>query len=204
MSALRPHEDTQPIPVVRGRHAAPKPKRSAASLALLVAREVGIVAAIVAVTVIFARLVIGQVAYVGDDAMGATLTSGERVLVSSWGSAGPGDVVLVRSPASWAAPEGAAFVRIIAIGGDRVTCCDPDGRITVNGVALEEDYVLGSTDQVGFDVAVPEGRVFVLVDDRASARDSRSLLDVQSGTLDVADVRGRAVAVLWPPRILGD
>jgi signal peptidase I len=67
-------------------------------------------------------------------------------------------------------------------------------------VALVEPYVAGATDQVEFDTVVPSGRVFVLVDDRATARDSRALLDTQGGTLAVDDVLGRVVLVAWPPR----
>ena len=42
--------------------------------------------------------------------------------------------------------------------------------------------------------------VFVLADDRATARDSRALLDTEGGTLAVDDVLGRVVFVAWPPR----
>ncbi len=32
--------------------------------------------------------------------------------------------------------------RVIGVPGDRVRCCDAQGRVTVNGVALDETYVL--------------------------------------------------------------
>lgn len=202
MSALRPQDDTQPIPVVRGRHAAPRPRRSLSGHAVAVAREAGIVLAIVAVVVIGARLLVGQVAYVGDDAMAPTLAPGERVLVTPWGSPTRGDVILVTSPDAWGTPDGAALVRVIGLPGDRVACCDAEGRITVNGTPRVESYVAGATDQVSFDVVVPEGRVFVLADDRTTARDSRAIIEADAGTVDLADVRGRVIAVLWPPRPL--
>jgi signal peptidase I len=203
MSAARPHDDTQPIPVVRGRHAAPKATRTPARWALIAAREAGIVAAVVAALIIAARLVLGQVAYVADDAMLPTLAPGERVLVSPWGDPAPGDVVAIAGPAEWGTGADDAIVRVIAVGGQRVTCCDEDGRISVDGTAVDESYARGPTDQVDFDVVVPPGEVFVLADDRATARDSRVLLDSRGGTLSVDDVRGRVVAVLWPPRPLG-
>lgn len=202
MSALRPQDDTQPIPVVRGRHAAPRHRRTLSGHAVALAREAGIVLAIVAVIVIGARLLVGQVAYVGDDAMAPTLAPGERVLVTSWGSPSRGDVVLVTSPDAWRAPDGTALVRVIGLAGDRVTCCDAEGRVSVNGEPRVEDYLAGATDQVSFDVVVPEGRVFVLADDRSTARDSRAIIDADAGTVDLADVRGRVIAVVWPPRPL--
>lgn len=199
-SLQRPDDDTQPIPVVRGRHAAPRPKRSPQQWALVIAREAGIIAAIVVVIVIAVRLIVGQLAYVVDDAMEPTLVAGDRVVVTTWGDPGVGDVVLVRSPEGWATASDTSVVRIIATSGQRVACCDDSGRVTVDGVPLEESYVSGASDQVGFDTVVPPGRIFVLVDDRATARDSRALLDVEGGTLSTDDVLGRVVLVAWPPR----
>ena len=199
-SLQRPDDDTQPIPVVRGRHAAPRPKRSPQQWALVIAREAGIIAAIVVVIVIAVRLIVGQLAYVVDDAMEPTLVAGDRVVVTTWGDPGVGDVVLVRSPEGWATASDTSVVRIIATSGQRVACCDDSGRVTVDGVPLQESYVSGASDQVAFDTAVPPGRIFVLVDDRATARDSRALLDVEGGTLSTDDVLGRVVLVAWPPR----
>lgn len=199
-SVHRADEDTQPIPVVRGRHAIPRRRRSAGQWAVLIAREAGIVCAIVVAVLIFARLAVGQVAHVADDAMEPTLSAGNRVVVTSWGEPASGDVVLVRTPEGWASPSDTSVARIIAVGGQRVACCDDAGRITVDGTPLTEPYVAGATDQVDFDVVVPTGRVFVLTDDRATARDSRALLEGEGGSLAVDDVLGRVVFIAWPPR----
>lgn len=204
MSVTRSLDDTQPIPVVRGRHAATKSTRSRGRRTLVILREAGLVAAFVAVVAIGARLTLGQVAYVADDAMAPSFVAGERVLVSPLGDAQPGDVVLVPSHTAWGTPSSEALVRVVALGNQQVACCDDDGRITVNGAALDEPYLAGRTDQVEFDVTVPDGRVFVLVDDRSKARDSRVLLEADQGTVDVQDIRGRVIAVLWPPRAIGD
>ncbi len=199
-SVRRPDEDTQPIPIVRGRHAAPRPRRSPGQWAVLVAREAGIVAAVVVVLLVIARLVAGQLAYVADDAMEPTLSAGDRVVVTSWGEPASGDVVLLRTPEGWSSPSDTALARIIAVGGQRVVCCDDARRLTVDGTPLDEPYIAGDTDQIDFDVVVPTGRVFVLADDRGTARDSRALLDTEGGTLPVDDVLGRVILVAWPPR----
>lgn len=196
-----PDDDTQPIPVVRGRHAAPRPRRSPGRWAVVIAREAGIVAAIVVAVVIVARLVIGQIAFVADDAMEPTLSAGDRVLVTAWGEPAAGDVVLVRSPAEWGAPAETTFARIVAVGGEQVMCCDRSGRITVDGVPVDESYLAGPTDQVEFDVVVPPGRVFVMTDNRSTARDSRALLGSGDGTLSTDDVLGRAIVIAWPPGV---
>ncbi|MBI1377766.1 MAG: signal peptidase I [Frankiales bacterium] len=90
--------------------------------------------------------------------------------------------------------------RVIGVGGDHVVCCDAKHRIQVNGVSLDETYIKpgAGTAQVKFDITVPEGRIFVLGDNRADSADSRYHLDVASGTVPVGNVVGRVVAVLWP------
>jgi len=87
--------------------------------------------------------------------------------------------------------------RVIATGGDTVDIAQ-DGRVTVNGMALDEPYVselsLGSGD-VAFPFQVPTGTVFVLGDDRPASIDSRSS---QIGTIDRARIIGRVTWRLWP------
>jgi signal peptidase I len=88
--------------------------------------------------------------------------------------------------------------RVIGVGGDHVACCDAQGRIEVNGVGLDEPYIKGRTDQVTFDVTVPDGMVFVMGDNRGDSRDSRFHLDVNSGGVPVDNVVGRAFVTVWP------
>lgn len=101
-----------------------------------------------------------------------------------------------------APPRDTDFIkRVIGIGGDRVVCCDADGRITVNGVALDEDYLFGKNvpSKQPFDVVVPEGRLWVMGDHRAASADSRSHMgEPGGGFVPVDRVIGRAFAVVWP------
>jgi len=97
--------------------------------------------------------------------------------------------------------------RVIGVPGDRVRCCDAKGRLSVNGVALDErDYLYegNAPSDVEFDVKVPEGRLWVMGDHRAASADSRAHLgDPGGGTVPADKVIGRAFVVIWPPDRIG-
>ncbi len=140
-----------------------------------------------------------------------------------------GDVVVFRDPGGWLqeeqAPteedpvvvkqvkEGLAFIgllpsddekdlikRVVGVGGDRVRCCDAQGRVTVNGVPLEEDYLYpgDAPSKDPFDVTVPEGRLWVMGDHRSDSADSRSHQETDFGTVSEDEVVGRAMFIAWP------
>jgi signal peptidase I len=99
--------------------------------------------------------------------------------------------------------------RVIGLPGDRVACC-VNGRVTVNGVPLDETSYLfpGATPSVQrFDVIVPPGRLWVMGDNRAISDDSRGHMSAGfpvMGTVPENEVAGRAFLVIWPLSQLGD
>ena len=93
--------------------------------------------------------------------------------------------------------------RVIGIPGDRVACCDAQGRITVNGVPLTEQSYLypGSAPSLSrFNIVVRPGRLWVMGDNRLYSADSRDHMgDPGGGTVPESAVIGRAFVIIWPP-----
>ena len=92
---------------------------------------------------------------------------------------------------------GLLIKRLIAQGGDVVDIAR-DGRILVNGEALDEPYVSafdrGNCDMI-FPLTVPEGCCFVVGDNRALSIDSRSTV---IGCVEESTLVGRMLLRLWP------
>ncbi|MFJ6215185.1 signal peptidase I [Streptomyces sp. NPDC092296] len=160
-----------------------------------------------------------------------TLQVNDRVLVDKltpWFGAKPerGEVVVFHDPGDWlqgeatphtnaiqkvlstvglmpSADEKDLIKRVIAVGGDTVTC-RVGSPVAVNGVPLDEPYLYpGATpcdnDPVG-SVTVPKGKIWVMGDHRNNSEDSRFHQNDNPGDgfVPVGNVVGRAFVVAWP------
>ena len=170
-----------------------------------------------------------QAFYIPSGSMEDTLVFNDRILVqkvSYWGGGEPqrGDVVVFADPGGWLAaqesagatspvakalevfglyPTGGHLVkRVIGVGGDTVKCCDKQGRLTVNGVPLDEGSYLRageSPSQISFETEVEDGHLWVMGDNRSNSADSRVHLgDPGGGQVPVEDVVGKVFSVVWP------
>lgn len=132
-----------------------------------------------------------------------TLQVNDKVIAQKITDFKRGDVIVFSDPGDWVggAPparvnpvaKGLEFIgvlpnsshnfltkRVIGLPGDRVQCCDDQGRVTVNGYPLDEAAYLYSDgngtaipSEIDFDVVVPREHLFVLGDHRNASADSR-------------------------------
>jgi signal peptidase I len=185
--------------------------------------------AIVVMMVVRGLLV--QSFYVPSGSMEPTIEPGDRILVDKLASGADlqrGDIVVFDGTTTFATADrtphpsdgllgrvvsGAAtlvgvdlgeqdFVkRVVGLPGDHVVCCDQQGRLTVNGVAVDEPYLYPGDrpSELTFDIVVPQGRLWVMGDHRSDSADSRAHLgDPGGGTVRLSDVVGRAFFRYWP------
>jgi signal peptidase I len=140
-----------------------------------------------------------RVVIVVGDSMFDTLVDGDYlVLISNVFYTDPqyGDII-VASKDSFRNGE-CIVKRVIATEGQVVDIDFKTGVVTVDGVQLEEDYLFSETklyEGVSFPVTVSEGCLFVMGDNRMDSKDSRS---TEIGLIDMREVLGKAVFLLFP------
>jgi signal peptidase I len=154
---------------------------------------------------------IAQPYQVRQQSMQQTLEPGEYVLVDKltprWDDYDRGDIVVFEPPAGWSLDgDRTPFIkRVIGEPGDTIELVD--GNVTVNGTAIEEDYIYidsdgeqQSTDPTGGQSrwVVPAGEIFVMGDHRGASADSRTF-----GSVPIASVIGRAWLRYWPIATFG-
>ena len=173
-----------------------------------------------------------QAFFIPSGSMENTLEINDRVLVNKLvydvRSIHRGDIVVFNGDGSWdpgTPPRNTNFLvkfgqgfasmfgfghpgdilikRVIGLPGDKVACCDAQGRVTVNGVPLNEQSYLypgDSPSESRFNIVVPPGRLWVMGDHRLISDDSRSHIgEPGGGTIPENAVVGRAFVIIWPP-----
>lgn len=169
--------------------------------------------------------------YIPSGSMKDTLQIDDRILVNQL-SPGVmpverGDIVVFKDPGGWltaratppptwlrwtmqelglaaAASDEYVIKRVIGLPGDRVECCNPQGQLLVNGVPIEEPYVLlpSPGDPVSgdpFEVEVPADSYWVMGDNRYASKDSRYNRDTPGkGFVATEEIVGKAFVINWP------
>ncbi len=150
--------------------------------------EVLIVAA--AVSVLLATLFFPMLKVSGVS-MEPTLENGQIIVLEKTGEFETGDLI------GFYYQNKILLKRVIGQAGDYINI-DENGSVYVNDVKIDEPYLnetaLGDCD-ITLPYQVPDGKIFVMGDNRAKSVDSRSKL---VGCLSEEQVIGRVVLRIWP------
>lgn len=88
--------------------------------------------------------------------------------------------------------------RVIGTEGDTVEI--KEGKVYINGELISEEYILGNYTNGDVTLTIPEGKIFVMGDNRGNSLDSRSS---EVGLVDVSDIKGKVLIRLYPFNELG-
>ena len=212
-------------------------------------RETVLLLAFAIVLALVVKTFFVQSFYIPSESMEPGLIVNDRILVqkpSYWGSGGPqrGDVIVFDDPGNWLNglesaqplsflarglakiglyPTGGHLVkRVVGVAGDTIVCCDEEGRISVNGKAIDADDFIepqknppkscdgpmpGGAQRCSWTAGpVPAGYLFVMGDNRDDSADSSARLcgpnndgcDPTKPYVPVEDVVGKVFALAWP------
>jgi signal peptidase I len=174
-----------------------------------------------------------QAFVIPSGSMQNTLALQDRVVVnrfSTWLGSEPrrGEIVVFKDPGGWLQGEsttsssnvvskvltfigvlpqdnGDLIKRVIGVPGD-VVKCDASGKLSVNGVVLNEPYLFPGDNSCSgpggvpstFTVTVRPGQLWVMGDHRSVSEDSRAHMTINGGQVPEGDVVGQAFAIVWP------
>lgn len=148
-----------------------------------------VVSAILTVGIIFTFLF--KISTVSGESMENTLYNGDKLIISAiTQNVKYGDVVVVSQPNGY---EKVLIKRVIAVGGQTVWFNEETNKVVVDGKELSEPYI---KEEMEFLLSmtklyrVPEGKIFVMGDNRNDSADSRSEL---IGMIDERYVVGKVI-----------
>lgn len=155
---------------------------------------IAVIVGFLIVTFIIQRTVVHQ------SSMEPTLIQGENLLVEKvgvrLGILNRGDIVIIKNLVETSDDAMKTLVkRVVAMEGEELEI--KDGKVYVNGQALEEEYLHGDytagENPAYTKLTIPEGHVYVLGDNRFVSKDSRTF-----GPVPLSKIEGRAILRIYP------
>lgn len=150
------------------------------------------------------RVFIAEPRYIPSESMFPTLETGDRLVIEKIGyklhPPVKGDIVVFQPPAKLRLlgyESNQAFIkRAIATQGETVAV--KDGVVYINNQPQSENYIAAPPEYELLPVTVPEGKLFVMGDNRNNSNDSHVW-----GFLPTENVIGHAVFRFWPVERIG-
>lgn len=143
---------------------------------------------------------LGRPFTVSGASMYPTLHNGDRMVLSKVGDIHRFDVVILKAP-----DENVEYIkRVIGMPGDTIEM--KSGVLYINGKKVEQPFINTEAlakqtvfmddftlESLTGESKVPEGKYFVLGDNRGVSKDSRMI-----GFIDRSAIEGKAVFTIWP------
>ncbi len=148
---------------------------------------------------------LGRPFTVSGASMYPTLHNGDRMILSKIGDINRFDVVVLKAP-----DENVEYIkRVIGMPGDTLEM--KQGVLYINGKKIEQPFINTEALQkqtvfiddftlqslIG-ETKIPEGKYFVMGDNRGVSRDSRMI-----GLIDRKAIEGKAIFTIWPMNQFG-
>ena len=135
---------------------------------------------------------------VKNHSMSSTLEENDFLMVSRFlyrrTEPHEGDIIVFKSPLLTASGHEKLLIkRIIALPGNELTI--RDGQVYVDGELLEEAYLEDDYTAGEINMIIPEGKLFVMGDNRGNSTDSR---DQMLGLTDKSEIFGKAFLRIYP------
>ena len=148
---------------------------------------------------------LGRPFTVSGASMYPTLHNGDRMILSKIGDINRFDVVVLKAP-----DENVEYIkRVIGMPGDTLEL--KQGVLYINGKKIEQPFINTEALQkqtvfiddftlqsLTGETKIPEGKYFVMGDNRGVSRDSRMI-----GLIDRKAIAGKAVFTIWPMNQFG-
>ena len=148
---------------------------------------------------------VGKPFTVSGQSMYPTLHDSDRMFMSKLGDIERFDIVVLQAPDQ----DKEYIKRVIGIPGDTIEV--KDGKLYINGQVVDQPFIntellLNKTvyiddftlQELTGELKVPEGKYFVMGDNRGVSKDSRMI-----GFIERSAIEGKAVFTIWPLNSIG-
>lgn len=137
---------------------------------------------------------------VPSSSMSPTIIPGDLIIVNLLDEEiNNGDIVVFKDPLN----SGEFFIKRVIAGEGQIIDFN-DGKLFIDEEPIEDDYSIGDNYEIegGVNITypyiIPEGKIWVMGDNRENSNDSRYF-----GSVDKKEVLGKAIARYWPFNKIG-